>query len=180
MIHDLEENGQKVLLIKPSCDTKGKGKIINRLKETRNVDILLSPKDKFLSEKNINKLFFCNHIIVDEVQFLAPSQVEELWIFNKKTNVPVTCFGLKSNFRGELFKGTIKLLALADEIRELETNSLCICGAPAKFNAKKLNGVYVKKGEEVEIEGANSNVEYVPLCGNCYFKEVFIKNEDEN
>lgn len=174
-IHDLEENGQSVIVIKPATDTKGEKQIINRKKEKRPVDILLDKKDSLFSEKYIKKIWYCNHILVDEAQFLEPSQVEDLWEINKKTKIPVTCFGLKSNFKGELFPGSNRLLALADEIIELDSNSLCICGAPAKFNARKVNGTFTMEGDEIEIDGKHKEVEYVPLCGSCYFKEVYSK-----
>ena len=66
---------------------------------------------------------------------------------------------------------------LFDEKIELETNSLCTCGAPAKFNARKVDGVFTMKGDEIEIDGASSNVEYVPLCGACFYKKVYRKGK---
>ncbi len=178
-IHDLEEAGQQVLLIKPEQDTKGFLQIVNRLNQTRTVDILLSPTSKLLSEENIDKIYDCDHIVVDEAQFLTPKQVDELWKINKKTNLPITCFGLLTNFRGELFPGSKRLIECADEKRELETNSLCICGAPAKFNARKVNGNFTMKGEEIEIDGASTNIEYIPLCGTCYYNKVYRKEKNK-
>lgn len=179
-IHDLEENNQQVLLIKPAQDTKGEAKIINRLKQTRTVDILLFPASKVLSEENIDKIYDCDYIIVDEAQFLTPSQIDELWKINKKAKVPITCFGLLTNFRGELFPGSKRLIELSDERIELETNSLCTCGAPAKFNARKVDGIFTMEGDEIEIDGARKNVEYVPLCGACFYKEVYRKQRKNN
>lgn len=176
-IHDLEEIGQKVLLIKPRQDTKGKNQIVNRLNQTRTVDILLPPTSKIVTEETFDKIYECNHIIVDEAQFLIPEQIEELWTINKNANIPITCFGLLTNFRGELFPGAKRLIELADERLELGTNSLCTCGAPAKFNARKVNGEFTMKGAEVEIDGASSNIEYVPLCGTCYYNKVYRKGK---
>ncbi len=174
-IHDLEENGQSVLLIKPLVDTKGNDEIINRQNQTRKVDILLKPGERLLSEKHIKDIWYCNHILVDEAQFLEKEQVEELWEINKNINIPITCFGLKSNFQGTLFEGSSHLIAKADEIIELDSNSLCPCGAPAKFNARLVNGVYTMNGEEIEIDGENHNISYTPLCGKCYFDKVYSK-----
>ena len=154
-IHDLEENGQTVLLIKPMIDTKGNDYIINRKGETRKVDILLDEEDRILTTSNIENILFCNHIIVDEVQFLTEKQIEELWMINKKANIKVSCYGLRTNFKGELFAGSARLMALADNIVELETNSLCLCGEKAKFNARKVDGEFTFNGEEIEIDGAN-------------------------
>lgn len=176
-IHDLEENGQIVLLIKPAKDTKGEKEIINRKGEHIPVDILLGAQESLLSQKYFNELFHCDHIIVDEAEFITPEQATELWEINKKMNIPITCFGLKGNFKSELFSGTARLIALADEITEMDTNSLCLCGAPAKFNARKVDGEFTMEGEEVVIDGSSSNVEYVPLCGGCFYKKVYSKGK---
>ena len=176
-LHDLEENGQNVLVIKPQVDTKGSDMIINRQKESRKVDILLKPDDTLLSEQYIKKIWYAHHILVDEAQFLEEKQIEELWEINKNINIPITCFGLKSNFQGELFAGSAKLIALADEIVELDSNSLCPCGAPAKFNARMVNGGFTMEGSEIEIDGANQDISYVPLCGKCYFDKIYSKKK---
>ena len=76
-----------------------------------------------------------------------------------------------------MFPGAKRLIELADERLELGTNSLCTCGAPAKFNARKVNGEFTIKGAEVEIDGASSNIEYVPLCGTCYYNKVYRKGK---
>ncbi len=176
-LHDLEENGQNVLVIKPQVDTKGSDMIINRQKESRKVDILLKPDDTLLSEQYIKKIWYAHHILVDEAQFLEEKQIEELWEINKNINIPITCFGLKSNFQGELFAGSAKLIALADEIVELDSNSLCPCGAPAKFNARMVNDCFTMEGSEIEIDGANQDITYVPLCGKCYFDKIYSKKK---
>lgn len=176
-IHDLEENEQQVLLVKPAQDTKGENKIVNRLKQAREVDILLLPTEKLLSERNIDKIYDCDHIIVDEAQFLTPTQIEELWKINKKANVSITCFGLLTNFKGELFPGSKRLIELSDTSIELETNSLCSCGQPAKFNARKVNGNFTMEGDEIKIDGKNKEVEYIPLCGFCFYNKVYRKGK---
>lgn len=176
-IYDLEDNGQAVLLVKPKIDTKGNDYIINRKGETRKVDILLDKDDRILTTNNIESILFCNHIIVDEAQFLTREQIEELWMINKKVQINVSCYGLKSNFKGELFEGSARLMALADNIIELETNSLCLCGEKAKFNARKVDGEFTFDGEEIEIDGANKKIEYIPLCGACYYKKVYTKKK---
>lgn len=176
-IYDLEENGQLVLLIKPKQDTKGEDEIINRRGEHLPVDILLAPDEKLLSAKYYKYLWDCSHIIVDEAQFITPEQATELWEINKLLNKPITCFALKGNFRGDLFEGAAKLMGYADEITELDTNSLCLCGAPAKFNARKVNGEFTMEGEEVVIDGSTENIEYQPLCGECFYNKVYRKGK---
>lgn len=176
-IHDLEENGQTVLLVKPKIDNKGNDYIVNREGKTRKVDILLEEDEKILTTANIESILFCDHIIVDEVQFLTRKQIEELWMINKNTDIKISCYGLRNNFKGELFEGSARLMAIADNIVELETNSLCSCGDTAKFNARKVDGNFTLTGEEIEIDGVNKKIEYVPLCGACYYKKVYSKKK---
>ena len=102
-IYDLEENGKTVLLIKPKIDKKGGDCIVNRQNQKRKVDILLESEERLLSESYIDKIIESDYIIVDEAQFLTEKQITELWKINKKINIPVNCFGLKTNFRGEFF-----------------------------------------------------------------------------
>lgn len=75
----------------------------------------------------------------------------------------------------EEFKGSPKLLLLADEIQELPT--ICSCGKKARMNARKVFGEYVTEGESVVIDGENKNTEYEPLCGNCYLEKVMKANK---
>lgn len=177
MLYVLENNDQQVLVIKSAKDTKGNDEIINRQQEKRKVDILLHPNEKLLSEENIEKILVCNHIIVDEAQFLDPKQVEELWVINKKLNVGVTCFGLRSNFKADYFPGSARLFAMADEVKMIETNALCSCGSPAIFNARQIDGKFVMDGEEIEIDGKNKRITYQPLCGECFYNKVYCKNK---
>lgn len=174
-IYDLEENGNTVLLIKPKIDEKGDDCIINRQGQKRKADILLESEERLLSESYIDKIIESDYIIVDETQFLTEKQITELWKINKKINIPISCFGLRTNFRGELFSGSKALLSLADEIIKMDTNSLCSCGEQAEFSAKKINNQFTINGEEVEIDQINKNISYVPLCGKCYYEKVYTK-----
>lgn len=177
LAYNLEENGQHILVIKPSCDTKGKENITSRIGKDRKADILLAKEEKLLSEKYLEDILFCNHILVDEAQFLSPEQIEELWKVAKKLNVEVTCYGLKGNYQGYLFAGTKRLIELADHVIELSSNPLCSCGQEAKFNAKKENGEFTLEGKEIEIDGENNAVEYIPLCGKCFFEKVIYQKK---
>lgn len=87
----------------------------------------------------------------------------------KFLNVPVICYGLRTNFKSELFLGSMRLLALADELNEFK--SLCNCGNIARFNARRLKGDYLYDGDDILIDGT-SKIEYVPLCGKCYLEMV--------
>ena len=142
-------------------------------------DIVLKPGEDLLEKEHMEKLWSSDHIIVDEAQFLEPEQIERLWAINKRIGIPISCFGLKTNFQSNLFPGSARLFALADEVIELDSNSLCICGEPAKFNARKVNGTFTMEGEEVAIDGEDTRIEYVPLCGACYFEKVYRKRKVE-
>jgi len=173
--YNYQENGKKILILKSSIDTKGDEYIVSRNGAKAKVDIILEPKEKLISKKYSTLIKGCNCILVDEVQFLTTKQIEELFIITKQLSIPVICYGLKTNFRGELFEGSKRLIELADGISELDMVPLCKCGQKARFNGKKENGEYVVDGDEVEIDGLYKNTEYTPLCGKCFFQKVYKK-----
>lgn len=163
--HNYEEKGMKIVLIKPSIDKKGNKSIVSRLGIKREVDILLNSKEQI---KDVLKLDGISCILVDEVQFMTKEQIKELWIIAKLKDIPIICYGLKTNFKGELFEGTKALIEVADVLEELIT--ICKCGKRAKFNARLENGKYVRNGKEVAIDGIEAT--YEPLCGKCYIEKV--------
>ena len=163
--HNYEEKGMNILLIKPKIDKKGENKVVSRLGIGRKVDVLVDTDEKL---KDLLKLDNISCILVDEVQFMTKEQIKELWIIAKTKDIPVICYGLKTNFKGELFEGSKPIIELADELEELIT--ICKCGKRAKFNARIINGEYVKDGEEVAIDGIDAT--YEPLCGKCYIENV--------
>ncbi|MBE6138753.1 MAG: thymidine kinase [Firmicutes bacterium] len=165
--HNYRTNGMNVIIVKPQIDTKGENKVVSRIGISSNVDILLGLTENIYDYEEIAKQSCC--ILVDESQFLTKEQAISFWKFSKEFNIPVICYGLKTNFKGELFEGSATLMAYADELEELKT--ICNCGKTARFNARKVNGEFTLSGEEVVIDG-NSEVEYIPLCGKCYLKKV--------
>lgn len=163
--HNYEEKGMNVIVLKSSIDKKGNENIVSRLGIEREVDHLILPEDNIMDIINVENL---NCILVDEVQFMTNKQVKQLWIISKLYDIPVICYGLKTNFKGELFEGSKTVIELADELDELVT--ICECGKKAKFNARKINGNFVYDGDVVAIDGIDA--EYEPLCGECYIKKV--------
>ncbi len=165
--HNYEENGKKIVVIKPAIDTKANDKLSSRIGLERKVDILIGEDESFT---NYYKLFdnFISCILVDEAQFLTEEQVEELWYVSKMFNIPVICYGLKVDFRSNLFPGSKRLLELSDEMEELIT--ICECGKRAKFNVRYVDNKYTEDGDSVLIDGSTSNTEYKPTCGKCYMK----------
>ena len=166
--HNYEENGYKVLLIKPAIDTKREDKVSSRIGVERKVDILLLYSDNIL-EVLKNKLKNISCILVDESQFLSTKQVEDLFLISKACNIPVICYGLRTNFKMESFAGGKRLLEISDVLEELTT--LCKCGEIARYVARKVGESYVQDGEEIIIDGTE-NITYVPLCGRCYLEKV--------
>ena len=176
--HDYEENNKVVKVIKPKKDTKAEDKISSRIGLERKVDILIGENESFEQYyDDWNNNVDC--LLVDEAQFLTEKQIEELWIVSKMYNIPVICYGLKTNFKSNLFEGSKRLLELADVIEELIT--ICSCGKRAKFNARYVDGKFTLEGEEVVIDGSNERAVYKPLCGKCYLKEVDkVQNQENN
>ena len=164
--HNYEERGMKVVLIKPSIDTKANDSVSSRIGVERKVDHLVSPEENLKGYLNL-LVGNTSCVLVDEAQFLSESQVEELFVFSKLTNIPVICFGLRCDFRTNLFPGSKRLFELADEIEELYT--ICRCGRKARFNARIVNGELTLDGDQVAIDG---DVEYESLCGKCYLTKV--------
>ena len=159
-------NNLKIILIKPSIDSKGGKCVITRIGLKRKVDVLLKPNDNVREVLDLNGV---KAILVDEAQFLQPHQVEDLWKIAKLTDIPVICYGLRTTFLTKCFIGSKALLELADDLEELVT--ICSCGSKAKFQGRKVNGEFVTDGAEVAIDGEN-NITYEPLCGKCYLEKV--------
>lgn len=173
MAYNYEENNKKVILVKSVVDTKGGDYLVSRIGPKRKIGIKLDKKESLLDDKYITLISNMDAILVDEAQFLTKKQVEDLWFIAKEKNIPVICFGLKTNFKSEFFEGSKRLFELSDKFKELET--ICSCGTKARFNARKVNGEFMMEGTEIEIDGSKNTIEYVPLCGKCYLEKVFNK-----
>ena len=172
-VYNYEENGLKVLVMKPSIDTKGGDTILTRAGLSRKVDYLVLG-DSNIYDMICDRLNDISCIFIDEAQFLSEQQVIDLFIISNNYNVPVICYGLRTDFRGNLFPGSSKLLGIAEELHEFKT--LCNCGEIARYNARRVNGKYIVDGDSILIDGT-SEVEYVPLCANCYTKYVLSQDK---
>ena len=165
--YNYEEKGKKVVILKPSVDTKGDEKIVSRIGLERKVDYLIGDNDSIISKLGDNiSSFSC--ILVDEAQFLKRKQVDELFYISKMMDIPVIAFGLRTDFKSNGFEGAIRLLELADALEEMPT--ICRCGRKARFNARKVDGKFTFDGDSIVIDD-NSNVKYESLCGTCYIEE---------
>ncbi|MBU5590302.1 thymidine kinase [Clostridium sp. MSJ-4] len=172
--HNYEERGMKIIIVKPMTDTKGGEKIVSRLGVTRTVDMVLNSKDEVYS--NVEKYIEVNGkidcILADEIQFFKSNQIDELFKVAVIMDIPVICYGLRTDFQMKGFEGSERLLLLAHSIEEMKT--ICTCGKKALLNGRKVNGEYVFEGEQIAIDNQD-HVEYQSLCPKCYFeyKEKF-------
>lgn len=167
-VYNYDENGYKVLVLKPKIDTKGEDYIVSRVGVSRKVDYLIDREDSIVDLIK-GDLIDTKSIFVDEAQFLSKKQVDELFLISKVFDKDIICYGLRLNFKMDAFEGSKRLLEISEELEELKT--ICKCGTIARYVGRKVNGTYVNDGSEVVIDGTD-NVEYIPLCGDCYLKEV--------
>lgn len=176
--HNYEERGQRVLLTKPQLDTRGDTAIVSRLGVTRPADFLVGAQDSVrelfhrAAEPNPTDTRLHWHLpvsclLVDEAQFLMPNQVDDLMRIAVEENVPVMCYGIRTDFRTRAFPGSARLLEIAHTLEELKT--ICRCGRKALFNGRTVDGVFVFAGDQVAIDGVN--VGYESLCPSCYLQE---------
>lgn len=166
--HNYQERGMETLLVKPSIDTKGQTHISSRLDISRMVDIIAKQEDNLFTilKKELKRFDNLKCILVDEAQFLTKDQVTQLFQFAVICDIPVICYGLRTDFLMNGFEGSKQLLLLAHSLEELKT--ICKCGRKAVANARKINGSFVFTGSQVAIDGEDS-VEYEPLCAQCYY-----------
>ena len=150
-----------VLLIKPSIDTREVNEIKSRIG-------LSSPCIMFNSDTNLISLVNSHPktqiIIVDEAQFCTKEQIDELKELTQK-DFTVICYGLKTNFKGELFTGSKRLIELAESIQEIK--SVCRCGSKATMNARIIDNFVTTNGDEIDIGG---DEKYEGMCYSCWKK----------
>ncbi|HEY4080465.1 MAG TPA: thymidine kinase [Burkholderiaceae bacterium] len=164
--YNYEERGHRVRLYTASVDNRyGHGMITSRLGPQRAVETFNSETD-FLALQAADPGVAC--VLVDEAQFLTSAQVWALHEIAHLQHVPAICYGLRTDFRGELFPGSATLLALADEMDEMKT--ICDCGRKATMNMRvDANNHKVVEGAQVEIGG---NARYRAVCGRCFRQSV--------
>ena len=150
--YNYQERGRKVLMLKPKLENRDGATIVRSR-------CGLEAQCRFVEELNEISLDGVECVIVDESHFLTADQVKQLVDIVDERDIPVICYGLRSDFRGELFEGSRELLRWADTIEEIKT--ICWCGRKATFNARVQNGHIVREGEQIMMGG---NSTYVSLC----------------
>jgi len=161
--YNYEERGQQVLLLTSGLDNRYVvGKIKSRVGLEKEAKIIRKETNilELYKKQNIKGI---SCILIDEVQFFTKAQIFQLSDIVDYYNIPVICYGLRSDFMLEPFEGSKYLMAIADSIEELKT--ICYCGKKAIINAKIIDDKIITVGEQVEVGG---NELYVSLCRKCY------------
>lgn len=164
--YNYEERGMKTWLIKPAADRRDGAYILrSRVGLTAEVEAI-SP------EKDIRKIYAdhekVNVILVDECQFMTEAQIDQLRELVDFENIPVLCFGLRTDFQGRLFSGSKRLFEVADSITEIKT--MCVCGSKATVNARiDSDGYIVTEGAQLMLGGNDS---YIAMCHKCWVSNI--------
>ena len=166
--YNYEENDMSVWLIKPSADIRdGAGILRSRIGLQANVEIMTPDTDVY-KLFTVTRKGKCDVVIVDECQFMTPQQIQQLRAIVDDYNVPVICFGLRTDFQTKLFPGSMRLMELADKIQEIKT--ICDCGSKATVNAR-IDGAghIITEGAQVVLGGNDS---YIAMCHRCYIQGI--------
>ena len=162
--YNYEERGKRVFVLTPSVDDRyGVGVISSRIGVSRDA-IAINEETNILElfmKENKRHPFDC--VLVDECQFLKKHHVQELVEIVDSCDVPVLAYGLKNDFKNELFEGSYYMLVYADKIEEIKT--ICWCGRKATMVARIVDGKFVKTGEQIVVGG---NDMYISLCRKHY------------
>lgn len=168
-----EEQGMRCWLIKPATDVRDGVDIIrSRIGLERRAQVI-TPADSIGAA--YQAAGWCDVIIADEAQFFTPEQIDELRQIVDTADVPVLCFGLRTDFLTRLFPGSLRLMEVADSITEIKT--ICRCGRKAVVNARlDGEGRVVTEGAQVMLGG---NESYTAMCHRCWRKKIREQQENQ-
>ena len=157
-----EERGMRVWLIKPSVDVRdGAGVVRSRIGLKADAEVITPDKDIYEEYKKREN---CDVIITDECQFFTPEQIDELRKIVDEGDIPVLCYGLRTDFLTHMFPGSRRLFEVADSITEIKT--ICSCGKKAIVNARiDGEGKVLTEGGQILLGGNDS---YVAMCHSCW------------
>ena len=163
--YNYEENDMRVWLIKPATDRRdGASLVRSRIGLEAEAEAIAPEADlcELFSRRNADV------VIVDECQFLPPEQIDQLRRIVDELDIPVLCFGLRSDFQTKLFPGSRRLFELADSIQEIKT--ICDCGSKATVNARiDGEGYVVTEGAQVVLGGNDC---YIAMCHRCWQRAI--------
>ena len=163
--YNYEENDMRVWLIKPATDNRDGASVVkSRIGLMAEAEAMSPDADLFVLFPQRNS----DVVIVDECQFFPPEQIDQLRRIVDELDIPVLCFGLRSDFQTKLFPGSRRLFELADSIQEIKT--ICDCGSKATVNARiDGEGYVVTEGAQVVLGGNDC---YIAMCHRCYTKAI--------
>lgn len=159
--HAYQQQHKKAFLIKPRIDTRfGEEFIGSRAGLIQSADLLVDEDSVIPGDILVD----CHCVLVDEVQFLSEGLIEQLRHIATDLNIPVICYGLRTDFRARLFAGSKRLMELADAIEEVKT-TCSFCNHKAIFNLKLMDGKPTLAGPTIEL---GKEEKYIPACSHCY------------
>lgn len=162
--HNYRKQGKRVLLLKPRLDDRfGRGRIASRSGLEAEADVLVDRDTVF--DLEVFRGVDC--VLVDEAQFMSPSIIDQLRVMSLVLDMPIICYGLRTDFRTESFPGARRLMELADSIEEVKVTCQ-FCGRKAVFNLRMVDGRAVVEGEQIVLGDA----QYAPVCGRHYLERV--------
>ena len=166
--YNYEENDLQVWLVKPSADSRdGQDILRSRIGLEAKVQVI-PPEMTVYEEFCRERAGRCDVIIVDECQFMTSEQIDQLRAIVNDYEIPVMCFGLRTDFLTKLFPGSMRLMEVADNIEEIKT--ICDCGAKATVNARiDGDGYIVTEGAQVFLGGNDS---YIAMCHRCWIRGI--------
>lgn len=163
--HNYRHQNKNILLLKPKLDDRfGVDVIKSRSGLTMDADVLVGD-DTVLGDDLLDEV---HCILVDEAQFMSESFIDQLREISRNCDIPVICYGLRTDFRAKLFSGSKRLMELADSIEEVKT-TCAFCNRKAIFNIKFVDGYASQLGPQVEL-GAEEK--YLPACSCCYYEQI--------
>ena len=161
-----EELGMRVWLIKPGADTRDGADVIRSRIGLSASAAVIAPEDDIVRSYRAAGSY--DVIIADEAQFFTPAQIDQLRALVDSDDLPVLCFGLRTDFQTHFFPGSRRLMELADSITEIKT--VCACGRKATVNARlDGNGRIVTEGAQVLLGG---NDRYIAMCHKCWKEKI--------
>lgn len=163
--HNYRQQGKRVLLLKPSMDARfGTTTIASRAGLEMPADILVSPSTD-LFDIDLNDI---NCILVDEAQFFSVGHVEQLRDIALLKDIPVICYGLRTDFKSKLFPGSMRLMELADSIEEIKATCF-FCTKKSTMNLRHVDGKAAIDGPTIQLGAEES---YFPTCYRCYYEQI--------
>ncbi|MBX7082119.1 MAG: thymidine kinase [Nannocystaceae bacterium] len=162
--HNYRKQGKRVLLLKPALDDRyGQARIASRSGLEAPADMLVG--DDTVFELDAFRDVDC--VLVDEAQFMSTGIIDQLRVISLVLDIPVICYGLRTDFRTQAFPGALRLLELADSIEEVKVTCQ-FCGRKAVYNLRMSDGRAVVEGEQIVL----GDIEYAPVCGKHYLERV--------